>query len=544
MFRRLLKAIAAVGRVSRSIRVALAESQQYLVPALVAVLMTGASVSAQAPIPVSGERPVSLEARVRVLEAELAAARQSLRALAPVAPTAVDAPAPTTTTSAPPSVASATAAGRADSTAAALTAIEERLDALDQQIRVTQRLAELEREKAIDEAKAAPRVTAGREGFSLQSADKAFQLKLRGYTQADGRFYTSERTSGMADTFVMRRVRPVLEGTVFGTVDFRIMPDFGEGRTVLQDAYADLRFTPAVKLRAGKFKSPFGLERLVSATDLLFVDRALPTALVPNRDVGVMLFGDVAATTIAYALGVFNGVPDGGSADIDDSPGKDVIGRIFLSPFKNNTASPIQQFGIGLAASVGEREGTTAAPGLPTFRTTSQQTFARYRTDGVNTVLADGRHWRVSPQAQFYLASFGALSEYVFSSQEVRQGTVQDTVQNRAWQVSTSYVLTGERAAPRIVPHRALDPKSGGWGAVELTARYHTLELDKDFLTRWSTAAIGVEWARAWDAGVNWYLNRGVKLTAEYQEVRFRGGATDGDRPTERGVLTRVQVGF
>ena len=117
-------------------------------------------------------------------------------------------------------------------------------------------------------------------------------------------------------------------------------------------------------------------------------------------------------------------------------------------------------------------------------------------------------------------------------------------MQNRAWQLSTSYVLTGEPAAQRIVPRRALDPKSGGWGAVEVTARYHTLELDEDFLTRWSTPANGVEWARAWDAGVNWYLNRGVKLTAEYQEVRFRGGASEGDRPTERGVLTRVQVGF
>ena len=272
-------------------------------------------------------------------------------------------------------------------------------------------------------------MTAGRDGFSLQSADKAFQLKLRGYTQADGRFYTSERTTGMADTFVMRRVRPVLEGTIFGNVDFRVMPDFGEGRTVLQDAYADLRFTPAVKLRAGKFKSPFGLERLVSALDLLFVDRALPTALVPNRDVGVMLFGDVAASTVSYAVGVFNGVPDGGSADIDDSPGKDVVARVFLLPFKNSRTSRLQQVGFGLAASVGEREGTTAAPGLPTFRTTSQQTFARYRTDGVNTAIADGRHWRVSPQGQFYLASFGAITEYVFSSQDVRQGITQDSVQ-------------------------------------------------------------------------------------------------------------------
>ena len=515
------------------------------VPVALACSSTGVSLSAQAPVSVSDRRPVSLEARVRALEAELAAARQSLRALAAgVAQSGGgrrpgERPPRSPTPEAPP-------ARRflLTDTDAALAAIEERLDALDQQIRVTQRLAELEREKAVEDAKTAPRVTAGREGFSLQSADKAFQLKLRGYTQADGRFYTSDRTSGMADTFVMRRVRPILEGTIFGNVDFRIMPDFGEGRTVLQDAYADLRFTPALKLRAGKFKSPFGLERLISAQDLLFVDRALPTALVPNRDVGVMLFGDVAATTISYAVGAFNGVPDGGSGDIDDNPGKDVVGRVFVSPFKNNRNSPLQQLGIGLAASIGERQGTTAAPGLPSFKTTSQLTFARYRTDGANTVIADGRQWRVSPQAQFYLASFGAITEYVVSSQDVRQATVQDSVQNRAWQVSTSYVLTGEPAAQRIVPRRALDPKSGGWGAVEVTARYHTLELDKDFLSRWSTSAIGVEWARAWDTGVNWYLNRGVKLSAEYQEVRFRGGASDGDRPTERGVLTRVQVGF
>ena len=541
MFRVVLGLVIGTFRGIGRFWLAVERSHQHIVPVAFGVLLAGASLSAQAPISLSAVPAASLEVRIQALEAELAAARQSLRALAPASAKAVDDAAPTGATSEPPSEAPASVAVATD---AALTAIEARLDALDQQIRVTQRLAELEREKAIDEAKAAPRVTAGREGFSLQSADKAFQLKLRGYTQADGRFYTSDRTSGMADTFVMRRVRPILEGTIFGNVDFRIMPDFGEGRTVLQDAYADLRFTPALKLRAGKFKSPFGLERLISAQDLLFVDRALPTALVPNRDVGVMLFGDVAATTISYAVGAFNGVPDGGSADIDDNPGKDVVGRVFVSPFKNNRNSPLQQFGNGLAASIGERQGTAAAPGLPSFKTTSQLTFARYRTDGANTVIADGRQWRVSPQAQFYLASFGAITEYVVSSQDVRQAAAQDSVQNRAWQVSTSYVLTGEPAAQRIVPRRALDPKSGGWGAVEVTARYHTLELDKDFLSRWSTFAIGVEWARAWDTGVNWYLNRGVKLSAEYQEVRFRGGASDGDRPTERGVLTRVQVGF
>ena len=133
-----------------------------------------------------------------------------------------------------------------------------------------------------------------------------------------------------------------------------------------------------------------------------------------------MLFGDLAASTVSYAVGVFNGVPDGGSGDIDDSPGKDVVARLFFRPFRNRRDSVLQQLGVGLAASVGERQGTTAAPGLATFRTTSQQTFARFRTDGVNTAIADGRHWRVSPQGQFYLASFGVIGEDALSSQEAR----------------------------------------------------------------------------------------------------------------------------
>ncbi len=45
----LLEAISAIGRVIRSIRTALADSQQHLIPALLAVLVTGVSVSAQPP---------------------------------------------------------------------------------------------------------------------------------------------------------------------------------------------------------------------------------------------------------------------------------------------------------------------------------------------------------------------------------------------------------------------------------------------------------------------------------------------------------------
>ena len=39
-------------------------------------------------------------------------------------------------------------------------------------------------------------------------------------------------------------MRPVLEATAFKLFDFKLMPDFAGGTTVLQDAYADLKFVP------------------------------------------------------------------------------------------------------------------------------------------------------------------------------------------------------------------------------------------------------------------------------------------------------------
>jgi hypothetical protein len=81
-------------------------------------------------------------------------------------------------------------------------------------------------------------------------------------------------------------------------------------------------------------KEPVGLERLQSGANLLFIERGLPTQLVPNRDVGVQLHGKVWGNTLAYQVGYFNGVEDGGSGDIEvTDDGKDPAARLFVHPF-------------------------------------------------------------------------------------------------------------------------------------------------------------------------------------------------------------------
>jgi phosphate-selective porin OprO/OprP len=419
---------------------------------------------------------------------------------------------------------------------------EQRIEELDQKVRILERRGEVADEQAAEKAKSAASVTAGRDGFSIRSADNAFQLRLRGYVQLDGRFYQDEHLRRGVDTFVIRRARPILEGTVFKIFDFRLMPDFGGGTTVLQDAYVNARFLPVFQVRAGKFKPPVGLERLQSATDILFVERALPTNLVPNRDLGVQLqgdFGGSAGNRVSYALGVFNGVADAGSGDLDSNNGKDTAGRIFFTPVKG--------LGFGIAGSTGNQSGTTAATGLASYKTGGQLTFFSYRADGTaaGTTLADGRRQRLSPQGYWYAGPFGLLAEYVRSSQEVRRGVTSARIENDAWQAAASYVLFGGEPSYRGVdPKQPFDASQHHWGALELAARYNRLNVDDKAFPLFANPASAASRATAWAVGLNWYLTRGVRFMLDYEQTRFTGGAAAGDRPDEKVVLDRIQISF
>jgi phosphate-selective porin OprO/OprP len=399
---------------------------------------------------------------------------------------------------------------------------DQRLEELDQKVRVLERRAEVAAEQEAEKAKGKAQVTAGKDGFGLRSADGDFVLKIRGYVQLDGRYFQDDPRPA-SDTFVIRRARPILEGTLYGRFDFRIMPDFGGGTTVLQDAYADARFTPAFQLRAGKYKPPVGLERLQSATDLLFVERALPTNLVPNRDLGVMLHGDLAGGRASYALGAFNGVPDGGNGDLDTNNGKDVAARLFFEPGKGG-GGPLAGLGLGIAGSSGNQSGTAAAPNLPSFKTGGQATFFAFRSDttAAGTAIAAGRHTRLSPQLYWYAGPFGVLAEYVESRQRVARAAAAADLQSDAWQVALSYVLGGKASYRGALPDHPYDPAARRWGAFELAARYHQLDVGSAAFPLFANPASAARRAAAWAAGVNWYLNRGLKLMLDYERTASR----------------------
>ena len=438
----------------------------------------------------------------------------------------------------------------------ALTDLE-RLQALEQEVAVMKRKLEVQQEEATTKASTTPVVGAGSDGFFLRSPDNKFQFKLRGYTQVDSRWLLDPNQGG-DDTFLFRRVRPIFEGTVFENIDFRIMPDFANSTLTLFDAYVNLKYVPQAQLEVGKFKPPVGLERLQSATAMMFIERAFPTLLVPSRDIGGMVWSELAEGLVTYQVGYFNGVRDGGTQDVDTDDGKDIAARLFVHPFRPLKNEWLDGFGIGVAGTWGNVDEQSPA----SFKTTAASSnFFTYRGASATfaAVAGDGQRTRFSPQAYWYAGPFGLLAEFVSSEQDMRRDPLpaaagdssRSNLRHDAWQVAVSYALTGENASYKgLIPASPFAPGKGTWGAFEIAARYNEMDLDDDSFPNFADPTASATQAQGYTVGLNWYLNRWVKLMVDYDHTWFDGGAagsTPGsiaDRDTEDSIFTRLQLSY
>jgi len=386
---------------------------------------------------------------------------------------------------------------------------------------------------------AGPPVTAGFDnGFFIQSPDGNARLTFGLVAQVDGRFSLDDPLP-ITNTFTLRKLRPTFTGRFTKYFEFKVMPDFGNGTTVIQDAYLDTRFSNGFRVRIGKDKTPIGYELLIGDASLYFPERALASSLVPNRDLGVQAQGDLAGGKLAYAAGLFNGIPDGTSSttEVDTNSDKDFAGRVVVQPWRSTagTASALSGLGFHIGGSAG-----TQANGLPSFKTSVGQTYFAYATG----VTADGQRSRVSPAAFYFYKSFGAFGEYMLTRQDVARAGVTQDVRNHAMEATIAYFLTGEPAGTGLPrPKRPFDPSAGHWGALQVLSRYSHLEVDGSVFTNNLAAPNSSGRADQWTLGANWYPVQFVKWYVTYERTTFDKNVA-GARPVENVILFRAQLAF
>lgn len=375
------------------------------------------------------------------------------------------------------------------------------------------------------------------------------EIRLSGFMQIDTRSFFDSGDNWGNNDLLLRRIQPSLDVKLNSTYSFHIMPSFASTPGIL-DIFIDGKFSDLINLRIGKFKSPFGLERLQSATALAFNERAFPTNLSPNREIGAQLFGEFLNRTTEYQIGLFSGAVDNSSGLRDsiiysNHSGVDFVSRIFSHPFYHSELPILNGLGMGIAYSYGTQQGhASGESNLPFFLSPGQQVIASY-TPGA---FADGVRQRVSPQLYYHYGPLGIMSEYVVSQQTITQGNFSDKVTHDAFQVQVSWVLfNGNASFRRIRPNKAIDLETmNTWGAVQLVARYAELNLDANaFKNSLLNSNLSTQSASDFGVGINWYLNRNIKLQLNYDHTRFTKGAENGvDRSDEKILFSRLQITF
>ena len=159
----------------------------------------------------------------------------------------------------------------------------------------------------------------GADAQETPAPEPAFEVAPRGYVQIDWRGYPDwpiPTGTGRLnhEPVEVRRARVGIDGR-WQRVSFEVTVDPQDDDGVMvKDAYAQMRFTRAVRMRVGQFKVPGSREYGRSARTIDFMERApVADTLAAGRDIGGVAFGEIGRR-VTYEAGVFAGDGNGRAA--------------------------------------------------------------------------------------------------------------------------------------------------------------------------------------------------------------------------------------
>lgn len=342
------------------------------------------------------------------------------------------------------------------------------------------------------------------------------ELDLGGYIAAGvdhyGAFY-DEDGAPQTTRGVLRNAKLELElgwGSWAAEIDgsYEIRGDDREAE--LGDAYLQYQGADRLTATLGRFKEPFGLERLSSYASINTSERSVVTsAFAPGRSQGLSVGQFRKSAT--WALGVFTDEPEGGAT-------RAVTGRITVAPLRSDQ----QALHLGLAASWRDLGGERF------------QIKDRGEVFSADNVL---RSPRFDARDSALLGLEGAWTSGRFSVMAEAMAQRVTRVNGERWHFSGAYLqagvfLTDDHRRYRRGEFKALEPV-GRAGAVELVARYSAVDLrDRDLGAEATIALIGA----------NYYLGEQLQVRLNWLIPDIEGNTLmsdpDGDALTLR-VLFR-----
>jgi phosphate-selective porin OprO/OprP len=434
-----------------------------------------------------------------------------------------------------------------------LNGLEARYQAAQDNQAEKARAAEAEKAKA-------PRVALDGGGLRINSADGAFEHRLKLRLAHDFAWFRQDRELEQAvgneqDGTDFRWARIQLQGRLWN--DFTYVGEFdfagqdGTDSPKFRDVYLQYNAIPFfaganLNLRVGHFREPFSIDDLNPIPYRQFMEKALVDVFVPSRNAGIQIggahLGEPKAERLTWALGAFRETDDlPSSNDSDEGRGWQVTGRVTGLPYYAQEGRRLLH--LGAAYSHRNPDGAPLRYGL---RPESRVALFRYAdTDNlpVGFRLRDARAENVNLLG---LESAGVLGPFSFQSEYIRSDvdtTFGGNLDFDGYYVQGAYLLTGEHRPYRnqsgifdaVKPDRPFKwhGEDRGWGAWEVAARYGAVDLNDGPVRGGQHSSLTL--------GLNWYVNQNVRAYVNYIHNDVEHDRYDGQFDV---FQTRFQLNF
>ncbi|HTR02583.1 MAG TPA: porin [Thermoanaerobaculia bacterium] len=302
----------------------------------------------------------------------------------------------------------------------------------------------------------------------------------------------------------------------------------GDVNWTIADLWISVPLGTAANVTVGEQEAGVGLERQSHGEDLPFMERStMSEAYKKSHELGVRFWGTAAGERMTWSAGWFNNwLTDHESFD---ESGNAYAGRVTGLAVDEDEGRSLVHLGVS-AAYTQIQEGSLQARSRPEVHQ------APYFVD---TGSFAGDH---SLDLGFELAAakgpVSLVAEYTHSDVSA---PASGNPTFSGWYVTAAWVLTGETRPyerangyfGRVTPDAPLSFAHGGFGAVELAARYSWIDLT-------SQAIPGGKFDR-WSGALSWYPTTWSRFEFDYGYGRLQRDGTTG---LSRFYQLRLQLEF
>jgi phosphate-selective porin OprO/OprP len=398
----------------------------------------------------------------------------------------------------------------------------------------------------------APKVTFNNNRPTITSSDGRSSISFRSNVQLDGAVYgespagplstdfrrgsvggvpNRENTAArdFSDGFYFRRARFGVEGVIARDFNYRLLMELGgsgtEGPTRINDAWISYSGVAPFTFQLGAFAPAANMDDSTSPEDLAFLERASASELsrsLAGADgrLGFAIKANGARWMSSLAL-TTRTVND---AEVFDTQAA-AVGRLtFLAATGSDYNVHLGASGSYVFSPADQGQGTTP---LHPVRLRERPEIRVDSVRLIDTGAIDADHASVyGVEVAANWKSFYLQGEHFWFGITRPASNTARNPDFTGYYLQGSWIVTGESRrynpvtgsfqGPRA---KAPFPGNGGFGALELAARYSRMDLDFEAGLEGAAALPGAVRGgnqRVWTFGVNWYPNPSIKVMLDY----------------------------